>query len=142
MPMSLLVITSMCMPKMESIGQPLMRDRLHGQTDGQNVKIYIYIDIYGQFFCDVHTFVQLFYAFMPLYTLNQEAELEMVKGIVNYRYRRKIIPSDFSLTFTQALWLSDKDFVTYTTYKPPKKKKKKCWSEFIPKYYLDIFYIA
>ena len=62
---------------------------------------------------------------MPLYTLNQEAELEMVNGSVNYKYRRKIKPSDFSLTFTQTLWLSDKDFVTYTTYKPPKNKKKK-----------------
>ena len=96
-------------------------------SDGQISKIRPHLILYigGQFFCDVHTFVQHFYLFMPLYTLNQEAELEMVKGLVDYKYRRKIIPSDFSLTFTQTLWLSDKDFVTYTTYKPPKKKEKK-----------------
>ena len=60
---------------------------------------------------------------MPLYTLSHEAELEMVKSIVKYIYRRTIMPSDFSLTYTQTEWLSVKDFVTYTTYKPPKKKK-------------------
>ena len=62
-----------------------------------------------------------FYFFMPLYTLNQEAELEMVKSLVKYIYRRKIMPSDFFLTYTQTVWLPVKDFVTYTTYKPQKK---------------------
>ena len=34
------------------------------------------------------------------------------------------MPSDFSLTYTQTMWLPVKEFVTYTTYKPLKKKKK------------------
>ena len=32
------------------------------------------------------------------------------------------MPSDFSLTYTQTMWLPVKDFVTYTTYKPLEKK--------------------
>ena len=49
MPMSLLGITSMCMPKMKSIGTAVnawSTTQTDRQTDGHNVKIYIYIDIY------------------------------------------------------------------------------------------------
>ena len=52
------------------------------------------------------------------------------------------MPSDFSLTYTQTMWLPVKEFVTYTTYKPLKKRKKKYWFKFIPKYYLTTFYIG
>ena len=53
MPMSLPGITSMCMPKMKSIGiavnawSTTQTDRqTHGQTKCKNIYIYIYIDIY------------------------------------------------------------------------------------------------
>ena len=65
------------------------------------------------------------YHLMPLYTLNQEAELEMAKSLVNYIHRRYIMPSDLSLTYTQTVWVPVKNIVTYTTYKPQKNKINK-----------------